>query len=220
MAERIIIAATTNKNKIIEISSITSEFGFIVISRADAGVPDFEVEENGATFEENSFIKAKAIMDFTGMPTISDDSGLVVDALSGEPGVYSARYAVEGLDILDFEKAEKNPADRELQDKANNEKLLRMLEDVPFEKRTARFVSVITLLIPCQKPIVCRGEVEGHVAFEQSGNFGFGYDPMFIPIGYEETFGIISPEEKNKMSHRYNALEILKVKMATEGIFV
>ena len=218
MEEKVIIAATTNKHKIVEISAITGKFGFSVISRADAGVPDFEVEENGTTFEENSFVKAKAIMDYTGKPTISDDSGLEVDALNGAPGVYSARFAEESRDIQDFANAEKNPAERSLQDRANNEKLLRILKDIPFEKRTARFVSVITLLVPGKEPIVCRGEVEGHVAFEQIGKNGFGYDPMFIPLGHDTTFGVIPPEEKNKMSHRYNALAKLNARLSEDSI--
>ena len=218
MQNNIIIAATTNEHKIIEISAITEKFGFTVVSRAAAGVPDFEIEENGTTFKENSFIKAKVIMDYTGKPTISDDSGLIVDALDGAPGVYSARYAIKEADILDFENAEKNPAIRSPQDKANNEKLLRMLKDVPFEKRTARFVSVITLLSPSNEPIICRGEVEGHVAFEQTGDNGFGYDPMFIPLGFDETFGTIPSDIKNKISHRYNALVKLKEKLSTEGL--
>ena len=217
MMDNTIIAATTNEHKIIEISAITKKYGFNVISRAAAGVPDFEVEENGITFEENSLIKAKAIMDYTNKPTIADDSGLVVDVLNGAPGVYSARYADEEKDIADFENAKKNLTNRSNQDKANNEKLLRLLMDVPFEKRTARFVSVITLLSPNKEPIVCRGEVEGHVAFEQIGEYGFGYDPMFIPIGFDETFGTIPPEEKNKISHRYNALSQLNKRLSSEG---
>ena len=212
-----IIAATTNEHKIIEISAITNKFGISVVSRTDAGVPDFDIEEDGDTFEENSYIKAKTIMDYIGKPTIADDSGLMVDALNGAPGIYSARFADNDKDGEDFLEDEQKSQQRNSQDNANNLKLLRLLKDVPFEKRTAKFVSVITLLIPNKEPIVCRGEVHGHIAFEQIGENGFGYDSLFIPIGRDTTFGVISPGEKNTMSHRFRALEELKKKISVEN---
>jgi len=226
--ESVLVAATSNAHKIREIEAITARFGYRIVSRAEAGVPDFEVEENGATFEENSLIKAKAILEATGKPTIADDSGLVVDALNGAPGVFSARFANPKTDSETFSvvrsvltSAEANaPHDdspygigaqthRGAQDLANNVKLLEMMQDVPDGARQARFVSVITMLIPGRQPIVCRGEVEGQIAREMNGSNGFGYDPLFIPNGFEVTFGLISEDVKNEISHRYRALAAL-----------
>lgn len=189
-----IIAATQNKHKIEEIEAITSRFGFEVISRKEAGVPDFEIEENGSTFEENSYLKAKAILDYTNKPTIADDSGLEVDYLNGEPGVFSARYA---------------GVDGENADNANNAKLLEELKDVPVQNRKGRFVSVITLLFPDGRNISVRGTCEGYIATELMGDNGFGYDPLFIPDGYNQSYAQIGSDEKNKISHRANALEKL-----------
>lgn len=191
--ENIIVAATQNKHKIKEIEEITKEFGMSIISRDDAGVPPVDIVEDGSTFEENSYKKAYEIMRLCGRITIADDSGLEVDCLDGVPGVYSARFAGEDGD-----------------DKANNEKLKALIKDVPYEKRTGRFVSVITMVFPDGETIVARGEVEGHIALEEEGENGFGYDPLFIPLGYEDTFGVISSEVKNKISHRANALVKLR----------
>ena len=189
-----IIAATQNAHKIREIEAIVSKFGMEVISRRDAGIPDFEIEETGTTFEENSYIKAKAILDHADKPVIADDSGLEVDHLDGAPGVYSARYA--GIDGKDA-------------DSANNSKLLNELDNVPPEKRTARFVSVITLLFPDGREISARGTCEGKVATKLMGENGFGYDPLFIPNGYDKSFAQIGSDEKNRISHRAKALERL-----------
>lgn len=189
-----IIAATQNKNKIREINSIMSKLGFNVVPRDEAGVPDFEVEENGTTFEDNSYIKAKAIMDFSGKPTIADDSGLEVHVLNGEPGVYSARYAgIEGPDA----------------DSANNTKLLKKLEAYSEEERKAQFVAVITLLFPDGKTVVAKGTCPGRIATELMGDNGFGYDPLFIPDGYKESFAQMDADEKNTISHRAKALHKL-----------
>ena len=191
-----VVAATQNRHKIEEIEAITKEFDINIISRQEAGVPDIEIVEDGTTFEENSYKKAFEIMKLTGMPSVADDSGLAVDALDGVPGVYSARFS--GLDG---------------DDKANNRKLLELLKDVTMEKRTARFVSVITLIFPDGKTIVCRGECEGHIMFEESGSNGFGYDPLFRPEGYEVSFGQLPAEEKNRISHRAKALILLREKL-------
>lgn len=188
-----IVAASQNKHKIKEIEEITKEFGMYIVPRDEAGVPDVEIVEDGETFETNSYKKAYEVMRLCGEITIADDSGLEVDYLDGEPGVRSARFAGEDTD-----------------DKKNNEKLLRLLEGVPMEKRTGRFVSVITLVYPDGTNAVARGEVEGHIAFEESGTNGFGYDSLFIPIGHDKTFGNFSPENKNKISHRAKALVKLK----------
>ena len=187
------ILASQNKHKIEEMEAITKKYGMKIVGRDDFGIPDVKVEENGDTFEENSLIKARSIFKLCGEITIADDSGLEVDALDGAPGVYSSRFAGE-----------------EGNDLKNNEKLLEMLKDVPLEKRTGRFVSVISMCFPNGKEIVVRGECEGHIMFEASGENGFGYDPLFRPLGYEVSFGDIPSEEKNKISHRANALKELQ----------
>lgn len=189
----IIVAATQNKHKIEEISAITEQFGMEIISRKDAGVPNFEVEEDGETFEENSEKKARVIMEACGKITIADDSGLMVDALGGAPGVYSARYAGEDGN-----------------DAKNNVKLLAVLSDVPMEDRTAKFVSVITMVYPDGSKLVARGEVRGHIIFEEKGTNGFGYDPLFVPEGFTKTFAELTSEEKNRISHRASALRELE----------
>lgn len=191
-----VVAATQNRHKIEEIEAITKEFDINIISRQEAGAPDIEIVEDGTTFEENSYKKAFEIMKLTGMPAVADDSGLAVDALDGAPGVYSARFSGPDGD-----------------DKANNRKLLELLKDITMEKRTARFVSVITLVFPDGKTIVCRGECEGHIMFEESGSNGFGYDPLFRPEGYEVSFGQLPAEEKNRISHRAKALILLREKL-------
>ncbi|MEA4987146.1 MAG: XTP/dITP diphosphatase [Anaerovorax sp.] len=191
-----IVAATQNKHKIEEMSAITKEFGMNMVSRLDAGIPDFEIEEDGKTFEENSEKKAREIMKVCGDITIADDSGLMVDALDGAPGVYSARFSGEDSN-----------------DEKNNEKLLMLLKDVPEEKRTAKFVSVITMVYPNGRKIVARGECKGHILYKGRGNNGFGYDPLFVPDGFDRTFAELSAEEKNKISHRSIALRNLREKL-------
>jgi len=179
--ENYIVAATQNKHKIIEIEAITKKFGMSIKARDEAGVPNVEIVEDGTTFEENSYKKAYEIMKLCGKMTIADDSGIVVDALDGAPGVYSARFAGEHCN-----------------DKDNNAKLLEMLKDVPMEKRTARYVAVITLVYPDGRVISARGECEGHIMYEETGSNGFGYDPLFVPVGYDKTFGELSSELKIK----------------------
>lgn len=188
-----IVAATKNKHKIDEIQAITKEFGMDVVPRDIAGVPDIEVEEDGSTFEENSEKKAREISALCGEITIADDSGLMVDALDGAPGVISARFAGE-----------------DASDAQNNEKLLALLETVDEAQRTARFVSVITMIYPDGRKIVARGECEGHMIYQPRGNNGFGYDPLFVPTGYDRTFAELTSEEKNKISHRAAALQKLR----------
>jgi len=195
-----IVVASHNENKIREIGQIIPASQAKVISRDQAGVPPFEIEEDGTTFEENSFKKANEIMKRCGMITIADDSGLVVDCLGGAPGVYSARYAGEQCD-----------------DKANNRKLAEMIRNFPFEERTGRFVSVITMVFPDGRSISARGEVDGHIIPDEIGENGFGYDPMFIPLGYDITFGQFDPEAKNRISHRGNALRKLSSILSRGG---
>lgn len=199
--KNIIVAATQNRHKIIEIEAITKEFGMTIVARDEAGIPDIEITEDGETFEENSYKKAYEIMKLCGKITIADDSGLEVDCLDGAPGVYSARFS--GVDG---------------DDEANNRKLISLIKDVPYEKRTGRFVSVITMVFPDGEKIVARGEVEGHLLTEPQGDNGFGYDPLFVPVGYDKSFGLIDPQIKNKISHRANALIELRKKLRDKEV--
>lgn len=193
-----LVAATGNKHKLQEIENIVSQFGIRVITKAEAGAGDLDVEETGTTFEENSLIKAEAIMKATGMPAIADDSGLMVDALDGAPGVYSARFAGDDAD-----------------DDKNNDKLMALMDPIPDEQRGAKFVSVVTICTPDGEVIVARGECPGRIGREFRGTNGFGYDPMFIPDGYDgRTYAEITAEEKNVISHRANALRVLKEKLS------
>lgn len=196
------IAASSNAHKIKEIQSIMSKFGVKVVSRKEAGVPEFEIEEDGETFEENSLKKAEAIMKATGKLTVADDSGLMVDYLGGAPGVYSARFAGEECD-----------------DAKNNEKLLKHLEGLSAEDRKAKFVSVITLMFPDGNTIVARGECPGRIIETPTGENGFGYDPLFVPDGISKTFAQLSDEEKNSISHRARALEKLEEILTEREIF-
>ena len=187
-----IIAATKNKNKLREFGEILK--GFEIVSQEEAGV-DIDVEETGTTFEENSLLKAKAIFEATGTPAIADDSGLCVDALGGEPGVYSARYGGEGYD-----------------DKGRVELLLKNMKDVPDDKRSARFVCAITL-VSGDGIITARGECEGKIDYEPKGENGFGYDPVFFVEKFGKTMAEITPEQKNEISHRGKALGIFAEKI-------
>ena len=189
----IVVAASRNRHKIEEIDAITKKFGMHIISRDEAGVPDIEITEDGQTFEDNSLKKAREIMKLCGQITIADDSGLMVDCLDGAPGVYSARFAGEDGN-----------------DEKNNQKLLMLLEGVPEEKRTAEFVSVITMVYPDGNIITARGECQGRIITEPAGDNGFGYDPLFVPDGYDRTFAQLTAEEKNSVSPRAAALEKLK----------
>lgn len=183
-----IIAATRNEGKIREMNAITEELGIAIISRDAAGVPPVEIEETGSTFEENSYIKAKAIMDMTGEPALADDSGICCDYLGGAPGVQSARWS--GGD-----------------DEDNNAKLVRLTQDVPPEERIARYVCVMTLVFPDGETLRARGEIEGTIITEPRGDGGFGYDPYFVPKGDTRTFAEYPAEEKNAISHRGRALQ-------------
>lgn len=185
-----ILIATHNKKKREELERILSPLGIDVVTDTDAGCNLRDVEENGTSFEENALIKAKAGCEDSGLPCIADDSGLVVDALGGAPGIYSARYCgVHG------------------NDEANNDKLLKELENVPDEKRTARFVCAICCVFPDGKTINVNGSCEGTIYRERHGKGGFGYDPLFNCGG--KPFGEITGEEKDKISHRGKALKLL-----------
>ena len=193
-----LVAATGNAHKLREIENIVAGFGIRGIPKKDAGLGDLDVEETGETFEENSLLKAETIMKASGMPAIADDSGLMVDALDGRPGVYSARFAGEEAD-----------------DDANNRKLMELMKDVPEGERGAKFVSVITLCMPDGTVITARGECPGRIGRVPAGHNGFGYDPLFVPDGYDgRTYAEITEEEKNAISHRAQALRVLQRKLS------
>ncbi len=196
-----IIAASGNKDKIKEIEAITRRFGMVVVSMKEAGILVDDIEENGTTFEENSYIKAKTIWDISHKTTIADDSGLEVDYLDGAPGIYSARFAGEDCNYT-----------------RNNEKLLGLLEGVPCDERTARFVTVITMILEDGEVIVARGECPGHIAEDFLGEGGFGYDPVFVPEGYSESFAQMGTDAKNRIGHRARALEKLTELLTERGL--
>ncbi len=189
------IVATHNNKKLKELSRILVPLGIEAVTDRDLGLSLTEVEETGSTFEENAYLKAASACKESGLPAIADDSGLCVDALDGAPGLYSARFAGEGAS--DAEKIAK---------------LLDVMRDVPAEKRTARFVSVICCAYPDGETLYARGECEGVIAFEPKGEGGFGYDPVFL-VG-DKSFAEFTAEEKDAVSHRGNSLramsEILK----------
>lgn len=184
------LIATHNMKKRDELQRILSPLGVHVLTADETGVDLTDVEETGTTFEENALLKARSGCKEGKMPCIADDSGLCVDALDGAPGVYSARFAGEHGN-----------------DDKNNEKLLSLLSDVPPEKRTARFVSTVACVFPDGRELVVRGECEGKIGYEKRGENGFGYDPLFY-VG-ERTFAEFTPEEKDAVSHRGNALRAL-----------
>jgi XTP/dITP diphosphohydrolase len=185
------VAATNNKDKLKELRDILSILGFEVISLAEAGFNE-EIEETGTTFEENALIKANTVMKATGFAAVADDSGLEVDALCGEPGVYSARYAEPGM---------------------RKKKVLEKMKDVPKEKRTARFVSAIACVFPGGENIVVRGTCEGEILHECRGSGGFGYDPIFYVPEYNQTFAEMPSELKNRISHRARGINLLAEKL-------
>ena len=188
-----LVLASKNKKKLVEMNAILSQLGIEVCSEAEAGV-DIDVEETGTTFEENSLLKAKAVMEASGMPAIADDSGLCVTCLNDAPGVYSARYGGEGLD-----------------DAGRYQLLLQNMRGQL--DRSAKFVSVITCCFPNGDVITARGECPGTIAFAPRGEGGFGYDPVFFVPGLKKTFSQLTAEEKNAISHRGKALEIFKGKL-------
>ncbi len=195
-----VVLASKNKHKLVEISKITEKFGIELVLQSELGI-DIDVEETGTTFEENSYIKAEAVMKATGLPALADDSGIPVDALNGEPGVYSARYGFD--DTLD--------------DWGRLELLLKNTEHVPDGQRQARFVCVITMVTPEGRIIQARGEIHGELTRQPRGENGFGYDPIFYYPPFGKTTAELSPEEKNGVSHRGNALRVFYEKMKEAG---
>ena len=191
-----VILASKNPHKLVEISAILGKLGIELVLQSELGI-DIDVEETGTTFEENSFLKAQAVMKASGMPALADDSGIAVDALNGEPGIYSARYGFD--DTLD--------------DRGRMMLLLKNTEQVPDGQRQAQFVCVITFITPDGKTIQARGEIHGELTREPRGTNGFGYDPIFYypPMGM--TTAELPSEVKNQVSHRGNALRILNEKL-------
>jgi XTP/dITP diphosphohydrolase len=189
-----IILATRNSGKITEIKRILTlpQIDFLTYE-------DFtdwpEVEEEGSNYEENAYIKAAALMEKFGLPAVADDSGLEVDALRGEPGIHSSRYSGQG-------------------DEANIALLLNKLKGVPWEERTARFRCWAVFVHPDDVVLAADGLCEGHIGFEPKGEGGFGYDPVFIPLGYEVTMAQLPLQEKNKLSHRGKAFRNLRRKLS------
>ncbi len=184
-----IIIATHNPGKMAEFRRMLAPLGYEVVSAEEAGCPD-EIEETGATFAENAVLKAKAVCEASGLPAIGDDSGLCVDYLNGDPGVYTARYAGEnGTPEMCIEK------------------LLRALDGVPAEKRGAYFACAIAFCRPDGSMLLAEGRCGGSIAFQKDGSGGFGYDPVFLYEG--RSFAALSPEEKDAVSHRGKALRKL-----------
>ncbi len=190
--EKRIVFATGNEGKMREVRMILRDFGVPVLSLREAGIRA-DIEENGTTFEENARIKVCAIERRAGQIVLADDSGLEIDCLNKEPGVYSSRYMGEetSYDI-------------------KNKKILERLADVPEDKRTARFVCVIAAALPDGRVLTARGAMEGRIGYEIAGENGFGYDPIFYLPQYGCTSAQISPELKNQISHRGIALRVMK----------
>ena len=192
---RKVVLASGNPGKLRELQTIIGVKKVEVIPQSDFQVN--EIAETGLSFVENALIKARHACAKTGLPSIADDSGIEVDALNGEPGIYSARYAgVKGPTV----------------DTENNARLLSELEKVPELDRTARFQCVIVYLRNAKDPtpLICQGTWEGYILFEQKGKNGFGYDPIFIPSNKKLTFGEMKPIEKYKIDHRYKAFKKIK----------
>lgn len=182
-----LVLASKNPHKLREMETILSQLGLEVVLESQVGV-DVDVEETGTTFAENALLKARAVMEASGMAAIADDSGLMVDALDGAPGVYSARYG------------------HLASDQARTAYLLKNMEQVPEGKRTARFVSAIACVLPDGRTVTAQGTCDGEILFAPRGENGFGYDPVFYAPELGKTFSEAAPEEKNAISHRGRAL--------------
>ena len=187
-----IVFATGNKDKMCEIREIMADCEVEIFSMKEAGI-DVDIVENGTTFEENALIKAKAIAEHTDAIVLADDSGLEVDALNKEPGIYSARYMGEDTSY-----------------RIKNQNIIDRLEGVPDEKRSARFVCAVAAVFPDGSHAVVRETIEGRIGYKESGENGFGYDPIFFVPEYGCTTAELSPEQKNAISHRGKALRKIK----------
>lgn len=202
----IFLIATQNKHKKVEFERILAPLGIEIKTAGELGLQYPDVEETGTTFEENALLKARAGCLLAGVPALADDSGLCVDALDGAPGLYSARWSGDGETNGD--------------DEANNDKLLRLLADVPDEQRTAHYVAAVAAVFPDGREFVTRGECYGRIAHERHGSGGFGYDPLFLVSTagtesneqaatgeFNQTFGEVPPTVKDSQSHRSRGLQ-------------
>ena len=198
MSQRIVLA-TGNRGKVKEFSELLADREIVVVPQSDFGVPD--AEETGLTFVENAIIKARHASGLTGLPAIADDSGLEVDALAGAPGIYSARFA--GADASDDD---------------NNRKLLALLKDVPESNRSARFQCLLVYLRHAKDPtpLICQGTWEGRIAFDTQGKNGFGYDPLFVVAEKNCRSAELMKDEKNAISHRGKAIQLLLNSLSTD----
>ena len=194
-----LIFATGNAGKMKEIRMILADMGYEIRSMREEGI-DPEIIEDGTTFEENAVIKAKAVAALTDAIVLADDSGLEIDALNKEPGIYSARYMGE---------------DTSYHVKNNN--LIERLEGVPEERRTARFVCAIAAVLPDGKVLVTTGTIEGRIGYEEKGENGFGYDPIFYVPEYGCTSAELTEEQKNEISHRGKALRAMRELLKIQG---
>ena len=197
---RRLIFATGNEHKMVEIREILGELPVEILSMKDVGIKA-DIVENGNTFEENALIKAKEVCKLAGEMVLADDSGLEIDYLNGEPGIYSARYMGEDTSYH-----------------IQNQNLIDRLEGVPDEKRTARFVCAIAAAFPDGRSFVVRGTIEGIIGYEERGTNGFGYDPIFYLPERGVSTAEIPPEEKNSISHRGNALRKMKELLEREEL--
>ena len=194
-----LIIASNNADKVVEMKTILGRYFDEILSLRDAGI-EVDVVENGAKFMENALKKAIAVLEISDADAVvSDDSGLMVDALDGAPGIYSARYAGEGHN-----------------DQKNNEKLLEEMKDIPYEQRDCKFVSAVVIARRNEAPVTAIGTVEGRILFELRGENGFGYDPLFLYEPLNRTFAELSAQEKNEVSHRRRALDALCAKLDEE----
>ncbi len=187
-----IVFATGNVGKVKEIRAILGDLGFEVLSMKEAGIKA-DIEEDGKTYEENALIKAREVAKYTEAIVMADDSGLEIDYLNCEPGIYSARYLGEDTSYT-----------------IKNNNLIERLKGVPDELRTARFVCAIAAVLPNGEELTTRGIIEGRIGYEEAGENGFGYDPIFYVPQFCKTTAQLSPEEKNQVSHRGKALEAMK----------
>lgn len=200
MSNRIVFA-TGNAGKIKEINMIMADTGYEVTSMKEVGIA-IDVEENGSTYEENALIKARAVAACTDDIVMADDSGLEIDYLNKEPGVYSARYMGEDTSY-----------------RIKNANLIERLEGVPDEERTARFVCAIAAVLPNGQELTVRATIEGRIGYEEKGENGFGYDPIFYVPEFGKTTAELSEEEKNQVSHRGKALQLMKEELKKyEGV--
>lgn len=190
-----LIFATGNENKMKEIRMILGDLDYEILSMKEAGI-DADIVEDGKTFEENAIIKATAISKLSGCLVLADDSGLEVDYMDKMPGIYSARWMGEDTSY-----------------RIKNKAIIDKLEGVPDEKRTARFVCAIAAAFPDGRVVTKRGTIEGIIGYEERGENGFGYDPIFFLSEYGKTTAELSPEEKNQISHRGKALELIKCEL-------